>query len=261
MSLPVIARTTVLDPWRSRSGVVKLAVFVVFYGLVGWVVGGSTGPLGRTVAQTSSGLIPLFAFPLAYDAVAGPRESGTARLLLSYPHTRRDVVLGTAAGRAAEFASYVAAGLLIAVVAALAAGGGVEPSSFAVVATATVAFAVVFALFVVGCSALVATTNRAVGLLLGVLFTVGILWGQIPGLVAFALAELGVDPNVDAWAPTFAALSPINAYSTLVRTLDPTLSMPTAGFETTAWFAALVLLGWAVVPLAAGYARFDAADL
>lgn len=261
MSLAVIARTTALDPWRSRSGVVKLAVFVIFYGLVGWVVGGSGGPLGRTVAQVSSGLLPLFAFPLAYDAVAGPRESGTVRLLLSYPHTRRDVVLGTAAGRAAEFATYVVVGLVVAVVATVAGGGLVEPSSFAVVAAATVAFAVAFALFVVGCSSLVSTANRAVGLVLGVLFTVGLLWGQIPGLIAFAVTKLGIDPNVDAWAPTFAALSPINAYSTLARTFDPATSMPTTGFETTAWFAALVLVAWAVVPLAAGYARFDAADL
>lgn len=261
MSLPLVARTAALDPLRSGSGYVKVAVFVILYGMVGYVAGSSASDLAQGVVMVSTGLIPLFAFPLAYDAVAGPRQSGTARLLLAYPHSRRDVVLGTAAGRAAEFGSYVAVGLLVGLVVNVVAGGRVAPVSFAVAAVASVAYAAVFALLVVGCSAAVATTNRAVALVLGLLFTVGLVWRQIPLAVVTGLRRVGVDPHPDAWVPVFNALSPIDAFSTLVRTLDPAAAVQASGFHATGWFAALVLLAWATLPVAGGYARFRDADL
>lgn len=261
MSLPMVARTVALDPVRSRSAVVKLAVFVVFYGIVGGVTGRAPASLAHGVVAMSAGLVPLFAFPLAYDAVAGPRQSGTARLLLAYPHSRRDVVLGTALGRAAEFGSYVAAGLLVGLVVKLATGGAVAPAALAVAAVVTVAYAAAFALLVVGCSAAVATTNRAVALVLGLLFTVGLAWNQLPGAVVAAARRVGVDPRPDLWAEPFVALSPINAFSTLARAFDPTTAVQASGFHATGWFAALVLLAWAVLPLSAGYARFRDADL
>lgn len=102
-----------------------LAVFALSLSFLGSAPIGATkaSPLAITVvslASLSIFLLPLIALLLSYDAIVGDIERGTMALLLSYPLSRWQVVLGKYSGQlmilaVATVIGYGAAGLGIAI--------------------------------------------------------------------------------------------------------------------------------------------------
>ncbi|WP_135805747.1 ABC transporter permease subunit [Halorussus marinus] len=262
MSWTVVAERNALDPYRSRSLWVYLAVFVVLFGLAGYVVAPGGQPLAAALVGIVAFFVPLVSLVVGYQSVAQSRQNGGLRVVLSYPHTRREVVVGTAVGRAIVMAGLVTAGFLAAALVAALRTGVPELGSLAVVWALGVLLAVSIVGLAVGISAAVRTTNRAAVLGFGTYLLFLGLWSQLPGIVRYVLN--GFSPPrgpIPEWVAVFGQLNPTNAFQTAVRGLVSGGPAPTEAFYATAWFGVLVLVAWLCLPLVVGILRFDRSDL
>lgn len=138
-----------------------LAVLALTLAFLGSAPVGTTGaaPLEVTVVSLASltiFLVPLVALLLAFDAVVGEREKGTLLLLLAYPVSRTQIVLGKFTGHVLILLVATVIGYGIAGAAVAWREGGAETS-------AILAFA-----SLVGSSVLLGAAFAAVGLLVSV---------------------------------------------------------------------------------------------
>lgn len=276
MSVPVVARKDFEDAIRSKSLWVIVALFALVIAAAAWFFGDvqassqavSGDALLVSLLIPTSILLPAIGIMLGYKAIVGERTSGTVKLLLSLPNTRRDAVLGKLLGRAAVVAAAVTLGSII---------GGVV---FAVFATSfpfveyliflalTIVLGVVFVSIGIGFSASTRSDTIAIigGIGLVLLFT--FLWNLLTSLVTLLLdrfADVGQELLFDVGG-VLRVINPTNAYAMVLQDLfsesarSPAVQQLT-GFYTETWFAALVLVAWLVVPIALGYWRFERAEL
>ncbi len=145
----IIAGKEVRDGMRNRwilATTLLLAAFALTLAFLGASPTGAVNvsPLAITIVSLSSlsiFLLPLIALLLSYDAIVGEVDRGTMALLLAYPVTRWQVVIGKFLGHLAilAFATVVGFG---AAGAALSLGGDTDPASwraFAVLMVSSVA--------------------------------------------------------------------------------------------------------------------------
>ncbi|WP_132057087.1 ABC transporter permease subunit [Halorussus amylolyticus] len=262
MSWRIVAERNARDPYRSRSLWVHLGVFVVLFGVAGYLTSSQSGALAGALVGLVAFFVPLVALAVGYQSVAQSRQNGGLRVVLSYPHTRREVVVGTAIGRAVVMALLVTAGFVAAALVSLVGGGVPEIGPLAVAWALGVLLGASIVSFAVGLSASVRTTNRAaVGAFGTYLLFLG-LWGQLPGLVRYVLNGFSPPQGpTPEWALVFNQLNPITAFQVAGRELVSGTPLPGDAFYTTAWFGVLVLVLWLAVPLVAGMERFERSDL
>lgn len=259
MSVAVLVRRNVLDPYRSRSLFVLLGVFVLVFGMIGYFAGGMPA-LSLLISTIMAQLATLAALAFSYDSVAGPRESGSLRVLLSYPYTRKELVLGMLAGRIVVLALTVAVGVLTAVVTALVFGGSVDLAGVGMVLVLSVLLSTTMVAVAVGLSASVSSSSWAAVGAFGVYLLVTAFWGSIPTIVQYVLNGFSFAfQSTPTWVDVWNQLSPTKAYSTAVEVLVQ--GTTASEFYTTAWFAVVVLLGWFVLATLLGLLRFDRVDL
>lgn len=261
MSLGVLARRDALDPYRSRSLWVLLFVFVAVFGLVGYLVNTTFTSLPVIAAQLLVVLGPLAALAFTYDSIAGPRENGSLRVLLSYPYSRREVVLGTFLGRVAVVSLAVLVGLAAVLVTSAVSGGATASfDGMAVVAGLALILTTAVVSVAIGISASTSTSTRAAILAFGVYLLFSGFWGLVPTVVRWALNDFSLPTSQPPeWVFVWNQLNPFNAFRSAVEGLvNEPLS---AGFYHEPWFGVLVLLAWIVLPVAVGILRFERADL
>ena len=133
-----IARTEMLVLRRNRWLAVATLIMVVFAVALSLAGSAPTGTLGVDMLTVSIAsmttlavyLIPLLALLISFDAIAGERDRGTLGLVLSYPASRGEILLGKATAHIAALAiaSLIGFGVAGALAAAL---GGVGPESLA----------------------------------------------------------------------------------------------------------------------------------
>ncbi|WP_435102258.1 ABC transporter permease subunit [Halarchaeum sp. P4] len=263
MSWRVVAERDVRDPFRSLSALVLFGLFGLLFAAAGYLGSSGGGGVAPLLASVASAIVPLAGYGICYGVVAGKRQDGSLRVFLSLPHSRRDVVLGSAIGRAVVLALAVTVGFLLALLVFVAAGGsGFDPSAF----LGTWALACLFAVTVVGVgvgiSAAARTTGRAVA---GVAFAYVLFvaaWNWIPSLVRYVAAGFRFPTGpTPTWATAFTYCNPERAYSVLTTAVVGGPSPPTTAAYTTPGFALAVLVAWAVAPLALGYLAFERGDL
>ena len=309
MTWEAVARKDFEDAVRSRWLWGLSAFFFAFIGgttavFFGWVVSGSKGQ------ATSDSLFGLFAsgflsfsytgflgFALAfialltaYGSIIDERESGTVKLLLSLPHSRRDVIAGKLAGRSAVVVLPVLGGFFVALIVLFATGTAVVFEHLGPHVLLTVLLALIFVSIGVGISAAVDTGRKATLWALGLYFLFALLWSTVAQGLPRLATEIGkraplLDPL--SGAATIKSrllikyLNPLRAYETLVASVyfgDPTQArLVKAGvFEQMAaqqalqgglpfylqdWFIYLVLAFWLVVPPVVGYMVFRETEL
>lgn len=278
MSWTTVAQKDFQDARRSRVLWILSAVFLALAagvaGLYAFVPAVTAEPEMSTV-----GLLGFLASPVTlfvavasvvvcYKSVAGETESGSGKLLLSLPHTRRDVVLGKVVGRVFVLAIPAVVGLVVMLAVVFAGGVPFSPINYAVFVGVTLFFTLAYVAIFVGVSATTSSTTRAatISVLLLVLFE--IVWDLMPlgawfvanGFQmhsAFLAGNLGARPD---WVTFLSQLSPSGAYQNAIGGFLSGGGSSEAFFLTN-WFSLVVLLLWTLVPLTIGYVRYQRTDL
>ncbi|WP_267639588.1 ABC transporter permease [Haloarchaeobius amylolyticus] len=278
MSLQGVVRKDILDVRRAKLiwGVgILYTLFTVLY-FYGTGSGGNSGELANQLigmAQIAILIVPLVALVAAYLSVAGERESGSLKFLLSYPNNRLDVVLGKLVARSA----IVGASVLFAFVVGLGLGfyyfDSVDLGTYVGFVGLTLVFTLVYVSIAVGISAATASRSRAMGAAIGSWFVLNVFWNAFPiqprTIVQFVADKLGVEVSESVLA-LVSSLSPTAAYLVSLDYVFTRNPMTGKGIEGMSrpdvwyldpWFMLVILAFWAVVPLALGYWRFQRADL
>lgn len=260
------------DAVRSKSLWVLSLLFVVLLAgaayLVSYLRGaGGDAPLTSDAfalvmsgagAWLTTSFVALIGLFTAYSSVVGERESGSLKILLGLPHSRRDVVLGKVLGRAAVVAISVSVGFLAGVLVMLVLYDSVSYLGMAVYALLTVALGVAWVCIGVGLSAAFGSGRMVSASAFAAYFAAKFLWD--PGLVPRGVVALvrGLDTLFGPQPPWYdfvRVVSPNEAYTALSGTVA------TGQIGSLQVYSAVVLLFWIAVPPLLGYLRFRDADL
>lgn len=298
MSAPdwrAVARKDFEDAVRSKMLWSVMGVFVAFMAVLVVLVqatapdavdSGATAVLAF-VAQLAQLFVPLTALIAGYMAVVGERTDGSLRILLSYPFSRFDVVFGKLVGRSAVIATTLVVAFVFALGLATLMYGGAALGPFLGLVVAALLFGGAWTGVAVGISAGSTTRGRAMALAIGLYLVMFMFWQAIAAGV-YSLVE-GSIPGlvVEPWYFLLERLNPIEAFRVLAESAlgEPVRSMVmlpvedvpldaspeqlalanrVAGdlpFYLDDWFAAVLLVAWAVVPALVGYRRFRRSDL
>lgn len=285
MSWTVVARKDFRDARLSRGLWAVTGLFVLMS--VGFAVLYGTVPaVSQDIGEVSTlgfltlliGAVTLFvsiaAIVIGAGAIAGERANGSAKLLLGFPHSRADVVLGKLVGRTAVLGAAVVVGLTITLVVALALFDSFAPVDYAVFTAMTLVLALVYIGIMVAISATTGSGGRAMAFGIGAFVVLEILADVVPLAALFVVNGFSVPAggaSVPAWVAFLNVITPSTAYtnalgwflgdgSATVAALGAQLAGPVP-FYLTGWASMAVLATWLVVPLALGYRRFARTDL
>lgn len=239
------------------------------------------------VAMLAQLFIPGIALVAGYLSVVGERQSGSLRVLLSYPFSRFDIVVGKVVGRAVITGTALAVGFATASVLIVVLYGMPQATTFGGFVASGVLVGLTFTGLAVGGSAAAQTRGRAMALTIGSFMGMVFFWK--PVVVGLYYGVIGSLPGIQAesWYFLLKRLNPLEAYRVLTgAVLDrriaevpefpiedvPTTTSPEqlelsnriAGevpFYLEDWFSVIVLLVWGLVPIVVGYWRFKDSDL
>jgi ABC-2 type transport system permease protein len=166
-------------------------------------------------------LLPIVAIFVGYAAIAKERTSGSLKLLLSLPHSRRDVIVGKVLGRCAVLGVPLVASLALTAVFLAASRLTFKPQLFAMFSLFTVVFAVVFVAIVVSISGALRKSLWAGAASFVVYFYFTFLWNSAANGVGQLLRnDLGVTGAIGWHAVLLLKLiNPNQAYKTLVSSM------------------------------------------
>ncbi|ADB62055.1 ABC-2 type transporter [Haloterrigena turkmenica DSM 5511] len=212
-------------------------------------------------------ILTLVALVTAYLAIAGERESGSIKYMLSIPNSRRDVVLGKFLTRSAVVVGSILVGFGIGAVLGVLWYPSIDVEMFLGALALTILFTLTYVSVAVGISAATASRSRAMGGTIGFFFVTTVL--ALFRMVSFALDWILNDIfslELSRNALTFieAVMSPLMAFFGAMDLVFPSQASRTA--PDSPWYLEgevmiVILLAWLVVPLVLGIWRFERADL
>ncbi len=278
MSVADVIWKDFLNVRRSKGIWIAVSAYAVFAGLFLFVQRNQLGfhetPRDGTIAMLSqvaslgSILVPIVAFVAAYLAVAGERETGSAKLELGLPNTRRDVVLGKFVSRSLVVALSIAIAYVVVVICLFALYPAFPgPTVLALFGIMTL-YAIAYTAIAVGISASVASKARAAAVGFGVYFVLNVvLLVTTPGYIVrrilvdvFGLAETpAVYEFISQLVPSQGVLHAIQRLTDHPVTGGELASG--APFYLQPEFVPVILCLWIVVPIAVGWYRFSRADV
>ncbi len=300
-SVQAIARKDFQDAVRSYLfwglSLFFFTLMVMTAAVLGWFGGEFTGEAFVALSSLITRLvIPLIALILGWKAIAGERETGSIKILLSLPHSRADAILGKLVGRSAVlslslFVGFGIAGIVVIALGAIQFGlgdiGGFLGDYIGLLAISII-YGIAYTALAVTVSALSRSTTIAAAGAFGVFVLFYVVWnaleqafnllverGTISGVeytIEFDGQEF-VAERLPDWALFIVQLDPGNAYgNTLSIVTSATQSelgveLEEAAFEggmpffLQDWFSVLILLFWITLPIAFAIYRFDQVDL
>lgn len=282
MSVLGVARRDLKSARRSRAlwafgTLLALLVGLMAFGYQGYQVSPAqtVRQLFNTLIILLAALLPIVALVASYMAIAGERESGGIKFLLSLPNTRRDVFFGKLLSRLVVVGTGLVFLFAAATSLAVARNGALPASMVAGLFALSLLYAGAFVAVAVALSAAVASKSRAIATAVGAYFVLVILY-VVPGIRLTTVVQwvhttlLGMEPNLNLYnAITFT--SPLIAFrkaANLVRPEDlqrAVFPRPEEGAELPTYLSdemgVVVLAAWVVIPLAVGYVRFQRSDL
>lgn len=280
--------------WIAGVALSLIAVMVIYARAPGFGSGHTeVQRLFVLLTQILAVLLPIVALAASYVAIAGEREGGGIKFLLSLPNTRWDVYAGTLLSRLVVVAVGVGFMFLAATSMSLtkygAVAGGVIVGSFVL----TVVYGSVFVSVAVAMSAMAASRSRAIAGALAAYFGLVVLY-VVPVVSIQDMARwlhhsmLGLERNPDLYNAV-RYTSPYLAYQKAMNLVvpaglerrffmdsatnvdqSPGRGPPGSGSGVvdpelptylTDEFSLVVLSFWLVVPLLVGYWAFDRAEL
>ncbi len=273
MSWFVVARKDFEDAVRSKMLWAVTVLFVLSTAGTVYALDRIMELTGTTVLQMltiPAGLIiPISSLVVAYLAIAGERESGSIKILLGLPHTRRDVVVGKLFGRTGVVVAAVGVAFAVTFGVLVALYGSINVVDYLSLFLVTSLFGTTFVGIAVGISSATSTRSRAMAAAVGVFVAFQILWDYVPTAVYYFVEGTLPAGQLPAWYYLVLTLNPKNAYSSAATMFLPKspagdLTSRLAGeipFYLESWFALVILLVWLVVPVVFGYAQFSRVDL
>jgi ABC-2 type transport system permease protein len=278
MSTLAVAEKDFRDAIRSRLMIAVALMFVVFTGggvAIGQAFGIQSGAVVafvlRIMLRGTSIFVPLVALGIAFRSIAGERDSGSLKILLSLPNSRLDVVLGKFLGRTAVVSVAVVVGfvsMLIAV--SLTFEGDIQADVLLTFMLAALLLGIVFVSIAVSVSAFAESTFSAAIGCFGLFVLFRFAWGGMLLLLQYVVngfeAPSFTGPRPD-WVQVLDVVNPLTGWrgatSWLLRRVSENQSPQTSAdaFYLEPWFGFVVLAFWIVTPLAVGYLRFESADL
>ncbi|MDG5758539.1 ABC transporter permease [Natronococcus sp. A-GB1] len=252
--------------------------------------GATTDVLVGFVSEITRLIIPLIALILGWKAIAGERESGSIKILLSLPHSRKDVLLGKLIGRSAVLSLSLTIGFVLAAAVVAVLLGGFDVADYVGLLLVSIVYGIAYTSIAVSLSSLTRSTTIAGAAMFGVFILFYVVWNALTS-VASLLADRGVPffetisyttemqgqevelERLPDWVYFVVNLDPGEAYGrtlTLVTDTDmielqAQLNEEMFGgelpFFLQDWFALLILVFWIVVPIAVALYRFDRVDL
>lgn len=278
MALQAVVRKDFEDSIRSytlAALVLLFAAFATFLAAIQWIplpyqdstVEKSTLALLNSMRQPTVFLVPVISLAVAYDTIAGERESGSLRLLLGLPNSRADVVFGKFIGRVGVVAVAILVGYATAALVALATYDSFSLRIFVLYTLLTVLYGAVYTALATGFSAAMRSRTRALVGATGVYSLVILGWDAI--LYGIPFVVFGDDftgADIPNWLHFLGLVNPSTAFMHASRAVIPeyreiTFHPTPDVFYMQDWVGIPILLFWVVVPLAFGYLRFDATDI
>jgi len=282
MSWAAVARKDFQDAARSKALWALTALFVLFMAGAAYVYtlfqngaqgGGQLETVGLIffLLGPVTLLVPLTALVMSHKAIVGEVESGSAKFLLSLPHTRRDAVLGKVAGRSAVLGVSVVAGLVVAAVVTVAFYDTFDATAFLGFAALTALLAVLYTAVGVGISAVTKSSGRATILAAGFFVVFELAWGAVVSGVHYLLnGSFRPDPTTRPpnWYLFLNRIQPSSAFSDAVlqflpgnATIVSQLFPQDPPVYLSKWAALATMVAWLVVVPVVGYVVFERADL
>lgn len=267
-TIGTIASKEIRDAIRSRwfwlwtFAFAGLASFMAAVALPGSQVAGF-GNFGRTAASLvalTQIIVPLMGLTLGAYSIAGQKENGALRFLLSHPISRTEAFWGTYLGLAASLTATVFGGFGIAGIITVVQGGGVNAGSFIRIAILSWLLAV----SMLGLGMLISTfTDRASAALgIAVFAWLGFAFIGDLGVIGTSVAT-----SLPTWSLLLTAvlnpvetfrLASLTAFSGSLDVLGPAgrYAVDTFG-DNLGWMLFLVMGAWVVVPTILAWWRFN----
>lgn len=265
MSWAAIARKDFSDAVRSKALWALTALFVVFmlgaaagykYFTIGTI---TTADLLDLLSAPVNFLIPITALLATIHSISGELESGTSKLLLSLPHTRRDVVIGKIVGRSAVMLIAVFIGVASAAAYVFTVYTAVDATSYLGFAVFALLLALVYTSIGVGLSALARSTSRSTIIAAGFYSLLTFVWP----LILLAAVYFTYTPPFRAtpeWYQFLTRIRPTNALTTICSGFTSAMNTP-AALATSKWVFLVITIAWLLGVPAIGYWRFKNRDL
>ncbi|WP_232686783.1 ABC transporter permease [Halobacterium zhouii] len=280
MTWSVVAKKDFRDASRSKALWGLTALFVLFMAGAAYAYTLIQNSAGAEAEVQSLGLIffiispvtiliPITGLVMAHKSIAGEVDSGSAKFLLSLPHTRRDAVVGKVVGRSAVVGVSVLVGLVAAAVVTVALYDSFNASAFAVFSALTLLLTVLYTAVGVGLSAATKDSGRATILALGFYVVFELAWGLLVMAIYYlttgSFFPTGVPPE---WYLLLNRVPPTAAFSSAVFQFLPgnaatiaQLFPQNVPIYLSEWAALATMLLWFLVVPLVGYRVFDRADL
>jgi ABC-2 type transport system permease protein len=267
-----IARKDVNDAGRSRTMWAMVALLVVGFAAYAYghtYLGEDTFPafLAGLARVIGSGL-PVLAILLGYKSIVHERTSGSLFLTLSFPHSRRDVALGTFVGRSVVLLAPTLAALVVAGVVGAVRYGTEGLALYPWFLLATALYGIAFLGISMALSMWTTVDRRITFGALGSYLLLVQLYDNFHSLTILVLHrfDFRVFADMPDWALLFRLLKPSEAYYRLLRAgFDVGLAGRYVGDSAPVyvewWMALALLAAWCVLPLAVGFRRFGSVDL
>ncbi len=271
----LIAAKEIQENMRNRwvlATAILLAALALTLTFLGSAPTGSVGvrPLDVVIVSLSSltiFLLPLIALLISHDAIVGEIERGTMPLLLSYPVSRWQVLLGKFAGHLAILTFAISLGYGAAALSLAATGASIDLDSWVAFAKMIGSSILLGASFIAAgylISALVRARSTAAGIAVGIWLLFVVIYDM--ALLGFLVMDQGRIISAES-VNLLLLLNPTHVY----RMFNLTASANVSGFSGMAGLAEAItirrevllgaLLAWTVLPLAIAAVAFSRREL
>lgn len=210
----------------------------------------------QTVSSITQIIVPIMALMASYISISGERESGSIKILLGLPVTRKGAVIGKLIGRSAAVTTAITSVFLLCAAIIVLFYQSNASIQIMGVGGLTVLLGITFTGIGVGLSSFLAAKGKSMASAVA-LYLILLFWNIVPTVLNMLTESLGIADLSNQQLLFIRQIEPMEAYSQLTQ--ETLGTAPSALLTPDQSIAVLIL--WMAIPLLLGYRRFNAADL